>query len=201
MGRGRVAGNAVGGFGILIQKAGVNMNDKAKMEAEIFMEQIRRERRAAGATQKEFADVLGLPVWAMDVLENGVLLGPAGEKLSAMDLMTRQEMEVLRSKLGSGMQMDDRRSRRVTAPDDEMVFYFPVTVSSRALEAEVKALVRMIDASRLTRTAWDAPWCGGCALMMFKIKTYYLQMTRMGRADAARGMLNRFLELIENALK
>lgn len=201
MRQGRVAGNAAGGFGILIQKAGVNMNDKAKMSAEVLMEEIRRERRRDGATQKEFSEALDLPVWVMDVLENGVRMEHADGKLSAVELMTRQEMEMLRSKLGSGMQMDDRRSRRVTAPDDEMVFYFPVTVSGRALEDEVKALVKMIDASRSVRTEWDALWRGGCTLMMFKLRAYYLQMMRMGKADAARGMLERFLELIDNVLK
>jgi len=158
---------------------------------EKLKEQIAEFRRSAGLTHCELARMLDMPVCFTEILENGILVRSKDEGYTLWkgNLFTRRELDAFAAALKrvNGGKPEGRNT------DEEFVFYCPVTVSSFAIERDMKAAadVRAYVSSCEKQIA--------CMLGM-KARLYYRQMCMCGRKNAAEMIMQRVFELLNRGI-
>jgi len=171
------------------------------------MERIAGVRRAMGLTHAEFGRAVNVPAWQMEIAECGVLFKLDGHVSALKYYFLDVEFDDLVERISrtfelpSGWLKYGRRHAALdegNAPEDEAVFYFPVTVSRRSLMEDIRQLKMCFESDRPAGNEKRLPECDAVGLLMMKFRVYYCWLRRCGKPEMAEALKRQLLEFCES---
>ncbi len=161
------------------------------MNEKELREELAAARKSTGLSDYRFANELGVQTWMVDAVENGILDGD-GNRISAEQLLPQKDIQWMCDSLKE-LEDDPLPPQEATdgESDDRFTYYFPVTVSWRALMDEMQEILSSIGA----RNQWEKLGLLSVNWLMFKWKLYCRNLDQREREAKA----NAFLKQVQDA--
>lgn len=166
--------------------------EEMDIKPEYLMKQIAQFRKSAGLTHGELAQLLDVPVCFTEILENGILVRDADGKYESWYdcLLSRRERLTIAAALSRARETQPLGRK----PDDEFVFYCPLTVSGSAIEQEMQVVA---DEKQFFSKLYSQLAC----VLGIKMRLYYAKMCMCGRMGAADIIMQSVLSMLRRSMR
>ena len=183
----------------------MDMKDKDNMDMQALMKRIGSVRRASGLSQYEFSERANVPVFYTEIAEHGAYSSCEDVRLGMDGLFSEMELEKILKGISDafGVSMEwlkygegETALGETSMDEDELVFYFPITVSVKSIVEDLKRLTSVIEARHFPEPELNTTVPDRIVLLLMEFKAYYAQMKRIGRMNVADKARNGILEII-----